>query len=350
MGASQVLVKFQCFIFLLLWLQGASAEVPTTASRPIAKPGCRDRCGNVSIPYPFGIGDGCFRDKSFNLTCDLLISSEPQYYGFNISKISVDDGDMTTKLFVATKCSDNNKAGSASASIGKKFTFSNTKNKFIAMGCNTLASLTIKGEKGDIFLISSSYCNTKEDITDGSCTGIGCSVISFPHRLYSYNATVNRLYKTSTERSSTCSYAFLIEESSFNFSSSYLNDLQNHGPGPVSVPVVADWTVGTETCQEAVRNLTSYACGNNSDCTSSNDPPGYRCSCKRGYAGNPYLNINIDECAGNDLCGIGGTCKNTMGEYTCQCKNGYKNTGGPSTECIALPPPPRNPDKLVVGK
>ncbi|KAI3939677.1 hypothetical protein MKX01_007200, partial [Papaver californicum] len=340
MGASHVLVKFQCFIFSLLWLQVASAEVPTTASRPIAKPGCRDRCGNVSIPYPFGIGKGCFIDEDFELTCNLLNSTEPMYGQLNISKISINDGEMKTKVFVASKCSDDNKAGSAMASIGEKFTFSNTKNKFIAMGCNTLANLTIKGEKGDIFLLSSSYCNTMEDITDGSCNGIGCSEISFPQRLYSYNATVNRLYKTFTdERYSTCSYAFLIEKSSFKFSSSYLKDFQR------MVPVVVDWTIGTETCEEAVRNLTSYACGPNSDCTSSYDSPGYRCNCKRGYEGNPYLNSSsgghcqdVDECAvDNDPCEIEGTCKNTMGGYTCHCKKGYKNDG--PTKCITQPRP-----------
>lgn len=35
-----------------------------------AKPGCPDRCGNLSIRYPFGVGPNCFLDPSFNVSCD----------------------------------------------------------------------------------------------------------------------------------------------------------------------------------------------------------------------------------------------------------------------------------------
>ncbi|KAJ3705155.1 hypothetical protein LUZ61_008860 [Rhynchospora tenuis] len=34
----------------------------------VAKPGCRSKCGNVTIPFPFGIDDGCFRE-GFEINC-----------------------------------------------------------------------------------------------------------------------------------------------------------------------------------------------------------------------------------------------------------------------------------------
>lgn len=50
----------------------------------------------------------------------------------------------------------------------------------------------------------------------------------------------------------------------------------------------------------------------------------------------PYTDIN--ECNeaernGKDLCGAGGTCKNTDGSYRCRCLKGYTNYGNNRTRC-----------------
>lgn len=36
---------------------------------PVALPGCKDSCNNITVPYPFGLGDGCSHNIWFNLTC-----------------------------------------------------------------------------------------------------------------------------------------------------------------------------------------------------------------------------------------------------------------------------------------
>jgi hypothetical protein len=65
----------------------------------------------------------------------------------------------------------------------------------------------------------------------------------------------------------------------------------------VTFPVVLDWAVGNETCPDAKKNLTSYACkAQPSECHNSTNGPGYRCNCPSGYKGNPYL---VGGCQGN---------------------------------------------------
>lgn len=60
------LVSHISFLLLMLMFPPASAQ-PLDG---LAKPNCSDHCGNISIPYPFGIGKGCYLEKSFDVECD----------------------------------------------------------------------------------------------------------------------------------------------------------------------------------------------------------------------------------------------------------------------------------------
>jgi hypothetical protein len=82
-----------------------------------------------------------------------------------------------------------------------------------------------------------------------------------------------------------CGYAFAVEKGKFNFSSDYLWDLPNE-----RVPLVFDWAVGNETCKEARNKPNFTSQDKNSECFDLQNRQGYRCMCKQGYKGNPYLN------------------------------------------------------------
>ncbi|RZC85429.1 hypothetical protein C5167_041610 [Papaver somniferum] len=312
MALLPVLLKFQCFV-LLLWLELAFAEIPSTASEVIAIPGCRDRCGKVSIPYPFGIGVGCFRSKEFIIECQ---DNLPRYQGvLNVTSISVLDGQMTFESGIARTCSYED-VSTIIFGLGI-FTLSTTKNKLISIGCDTWARIN-----GDPYIGKGcSDCTVKEAATNGSC-GIGCCETSISAGVKKYNVTIERQSSKVNPYLSfnPCIYGFIIDKSSFRFSSSYLQDFKNNGSG--SVPVVADWTIGVETCDAASRNATSYACGPNTVCKPGNNiAPGYLCDCKPGFAGNPYLNIStgghcqeISKCNDNSILGCSPPPRSKVGK------------------------------------
>ncbi|KAG0543252.1 hypothetical protein BDA96_02G174200, partial [Sorghum bicolor] len=85
--------------------------------------------------------------------------------------------------------------------------------------------------------------------------------------------------------------------------------------------VAVQWVAAQLTCEDAKRNLSGYACASaNSECITigHDDYVGYRCSCARGYHGNPYVNsscVDIDECLQPNICPE--MCNNTAGNYTC---------------------------------
>ncbi|KAK0590054.1 hypothetical protein LWI29_022208 [Acer saccharum] len=56
------------------------------ANKRLGRPYCPTSCGNVSIPFPFGIGDGCYLDDWYEVTCN---SSGPFLKSINLEVLDI---------------------------------------------------------------------------------------------------------------------------------------------------------------------------------------------------------------------------------------------------------------------
>ncbi|KAF3338866.1 Wall-associated receptor kinase 2 [Carex littledalei] len=102
-----------------------------------------------------------------------------------------------------------------------------------------------------------------------SCSGIGCCQTTIPKGtssfLFSFDERINRSEVYNFNR---CSFAMLVEEAKFNFSTAYVtNDELLDNP---TLPMVINWAIGNgnTTCEHAQTDKSSYACiSSNSNCT-----------------------------------------------------------------------------------
>uniref|UniRef100_A0A7N0UTW9 Uncharacterized protein n=1 Tax=Kalanchoe fedtschenkoi TaxID=63787 RepID=A0A7N0UTW9_KALFE len=317
--------------------------VKAASSGSGARQGCREKCGDISVFYPFGIGDrGCFKEPEHELFCDetydppaLLLgladgssSSTTQVLNVSLS------GQLTITSWVAFECykktgASSNQFNNLNTVLGKTYAFSDVRNMFISVGCDTRAFLK-DPVNGAIQSGCVSFCGDPLSVRNGSCSGVGCCETSIPKNLKALRVdTGSYSNHTETWDFNPCSYAFVADQTWFEFSSSNLKNFTSQTGfsfgNRSSTPVAVDWVAGTEACQQAQQNTTAFSCGQNSFCSDSIEVPGHRCFCNDGYQGNPYLPDgcqDIDECSDPDNSPCEGVCNNTPGGYFCACPAG----------------------------
>ncbi|KAJ1257921.1 hypothetical protein BS78_10G033700 [Paspalum vaginatum] len=332
----------------------------------IAKPGCPDKCGSVSIPYPFGIGDGCFLNQDFRVNCTAdtnvaILSStitttanhdddHGHDDGTHLLGIDVARGEARVQGPVASFCNYTNGSApsiDAQLQLGLPFAVSETKNKFTGIGCLTVAYVSGQN-KHDYSSACGSFCADEDSIDGGKeCSGMGCCQTTIPRNLNIFAFSFEDDFDvTLVQNFSPCSYGFIVQEESFEFDPSYAkssNFKERHKDG---VPLVLDWVVGNETCVQAKKNQSSYACRDKkSICVDTPTGLGYLCNCSKGYGGNPYLDEScqdINECDSPSLYPCHGKCKNTIGSYTCSCPPGTQSKDPKNAPCT-----PNN--KMFIG-
>ncbi|XP_058184464.1 wall-associated receptor kinase 2-like [Rhododendron vialii] len=319
----------------------------TNSSFFIPKPGCEAKCGNIPVPYPFGIGNSssCSISSYFQLNCSTFFDPPKLFLG-GLEVISFSQTQVRVRNIVASMCYNQTGAVNVATMISMywgsdwPYTFSDTANKFTVVGCDDYGLFSGDYQLGGSF---SSGClsicsNDTGNVLAGICTGIGCCQIDIPKGLKNFTASLGSINgHTQVLSFDPCTYAFLGDQDSFQFNGA--SDFEdptfiNRTVGNVSV--VLDFVIGNQTCAEAQNsNASSYLCQNNTSCTDSQSGyGGYLCNCTYGYKGNPYLNpgcTDIDECNNTNLvlnnCAASAICKNIPGSYYCVCPDHYSGDG-----------------------
>ncbi|KAK3120723.1 hypothetical protein QOZ80_9AG0692840 [Eleusine coracana subsp. coracana] len=332
---------------LVVGMEPSSPPVPTSAT---SRPGCRNKCGEVEIPYPFGIGEECAW-PGFAIICNQSFEPPRPYIDTDeIINISLEAGEARVFTIHSSNCYSSPNTTVSDEVYGmfdQAFLISPTRNVFTAIGCRAMAFLDgISLANHDIKSYSAgcfSFTSFNDSAGDGeNCTGSGCCQSSIPGNLSFIKVSwPNETGFANPDWSyNPCSYAFVAQQDWYNFSRGDLIGKNfNSRVGNRSIPLVLDWAIrGNDSCQMTPEGtLTAPACVSaNSTCLNVTRGGGYRCNCSKGYQGNPYLNggcTDIDECwLGKQYpdvygkiyhCSSAAICQNTPGGYDCACKFGH---------------------------
>lgn len=285
----------QLLVSQLMFMAGASSSFGM-----LMDPDCPTICGDIQIPYPFGIAPGCGRSQGFELGCADYFYGPLSLGSFNVKNLSL-DGEILIWSSVLSDCYNNHtfsghyRSGIAGINISRAtpYTFS-TRNMFTTIGCATEAR--IRASARDFSGGCMTFCEGATSAINGSCSGIGCCQTSIPNGIREFSLNITSDNSGTTPGSFIhCGYAFLGDQNEFSFTISdlYGDNFVKRSP---NVPIVLDWAIGNGSCGSARKQMTDYACQSEfSECLESPSGAGYLCKCSQGYRGNPYL---VNGCQG----------------------------------------------------
>ncbi|KAF3445048.1 hypothetical protein FNV43_RR14741 [Rhamnella rubrinervis] len=323
---------------VLLKYTVAVAAIISDSEAPIAKPGCESHCGEVKIPYPFGIGGSgsCYFDEWYKIDClnsTRNVTPLLTRASLEVLEISTEKGTLKVKSPIKFKKCPGKNEGEALNLTGSPFVFSQRWNIFIAASCGKLVSMI---SEMTARVACMSFCD--KNTTDSSCSGMNCCQTNIPSNLMAYTIDFGNL-----NRGDLCkNYAFLVDQKWFQ--SRRYEDVAREMD---SVPVVLEWNL-------LYNNLSIKEFGKLIDhemdliphrrpvnvstpyCITENTTPSVfnqtriRCLCHEGFQGNPYINgcRDINECENDHdhhIC-KDALCKNLVGTYECYKKAGRNPT------------------------
>nr|GME08859.1 wall-associated receptor kinase 2-like [Ipomoea batatas]GME18457.1 wall-associated receptor kinase 2-like [Ipomoea batatas] len=290
-----------CCLLMVVFLSG-SAIAQTTTTAPIARPGCPTSCGNLTVPYPFGIvdpfggtgiGSQCALDSGFEIFCDTTSSGQalPIFIGWGglgpppppgpprspqppgppgplrppgfVYSISETQISISQPPRIPTICYDSKGA------LVRKPPFLNStywelstqkfyhyslspENKITTVGCDD--TLVISDGTNITSTCTSTCSNASQLPHNGTCSGIGCCQLPLPkgsNKLYNVS-NLSASNHTRVWSFNPCSYMFIGDMSRFRLLGASDFSNPNFTLRVVqTVPIILDWAIGDLSCKEA---------------------------------------------------------------------------------------------------
>uniref|UniRef100_A0ACD5ZF21 Uncharacterized protein n=1 Tax=Avena sativa TaxID=4498 RepID=A0ACD5ZF21_AVESA len=364
---SPVAIFTRAAVLMSLLSAAGAAGAPM---RAIGMPGCETSCGDVSVPYPFGMGSArCFW-PGFNLTCDATSKPPRLLLGYDsvlrVAKISLQNS--TVRVIHSGSMIDSTPVIHNTAAQDWNFTYGNcftggggapytlsSMNELILMGCNAQATLLQNDDTSttttNIISGCASFCSATKTAYVGGvasghdkyCSGMGCcqapiSIDSSPKELRFRWFNGNH----SQDLVPLPVYMFVAEEGWFDqrwVTDELVQKLRPPSRAALEVPLILRWEVARDVNSNpncSAGDVAPNICkSNHSYCNQENR--GYSCKCWSGYDGNPYLTDgcqDVNECERPEDYGCFGECRNLLGTFDCWCPRGTHGNHTLRNGCI----------------
>uniref|UniRef100_A0ACD5YZ93 Uncharacterized protein n=1 Tax=Avena sativa TaxID=4498 RepID=A0ACD5YZ93_AVESA len=344
------LVKLYIALLAAGFCVSGASPAPAAAAAG-AQRNCPDKCGNVTIPYPFGIGPECSL-PNFDLRCKegILIRGN-----IRVDNITLEPPQMVayTKFTYICDMEVDRKDDMSFRLAGSPFLVSPVANIFTAIGCNLVARIRGRAgaSTGRYLAGCITFCDSEDEAAkDGApCAGQGCCEASLAAELSRVSVFWSKNNDSNKAPTYTCQYAFVARKGWYSFSRKDLKGETfakrfNYNTKRV-VPLVLDWAIRDQICPSPPEDSNKgklhipygVCISAHSHCdNASNGVLGYVCRCDMGYAGNPYKEngcTDINECESPIYPCRGGTCHNMEGDYECKCRFGRRGEDESDKDC-----------------
>lgn len=319
---------------------------------------CTPKCGDIQIPFPFGIETGCYLDEWYQIDCQrnaisgkdfpLLRKINMEVVNISLPAANYDGFFYRTPKFASVRvkspitsvgCASDGKEFRSTLNLTNTPFFLGEQNSLVAVGCNNKASLTYvepkmvgcestcttsnKSQRIPFFdkvgcsrsnysniegILPTSYipvCNTtKKEVEDTICNGNGCCLAQAPEGAKQLiGVTITNSSNGNLTTGGECRVAFLTDEVYTLSNVTKPESFFSKGYATVSL----GWFIQTRNhsflpsldCQNREEFVKPYFRKRTTKCICDNSTISgisyASCACFGGFRGNPYL---FDNCVG----------------------------------------------------